>query len=228
MSNLLQDNPAVSEFRETSPSGFPFSVVTYSNRERQCRKWSRCWSRTCLTCQRFRCQALRKRVVEQQAQSHCYLVTLTKRVQYQRLKFQLDRLRQDFLKLRERRVWRDHVLGGVYAIHLVGQKRPDRWFPHVHMVASVRPNSVGVFEEIPLDVHWADVTEGSDNVLVQKVTNTEEEPWRLINYVVRPVFEPFRDNGAMMDEFSVETRGTPLVGMLGDWRGLGTVIAEED
>jgi hypothetical protein len=140
---------------------------------------------------------------------------------------QVASLKRDFRKLRQRKIWKDHVVGCAFAIHLVDDDQPDRWHPHLHVVASTIPPVAGAFRDLPLGDHWHEITGDSFVVKVQEVRNVEDEPWRLCNYIFRPVFEPFRGDEAMMKEFVVATKSKPLTGMLGGWRG-SCVTAEGD
>lgn len=171
---------------------------------------------------------MRKKVVERQRAEHCYLITLTKKVNNAPLSGQLSLLRDQFAQLRTRSIWRDHVLGGAYAYHLVGDERPDRWFPHLHAIVSTVPPEEKPFGKLPWGDQWEDITGDSKIVHVNKVWSIRNQPWRLANYVFKPVFEPFKDDSKMMGEFVGATKGKPLVNSMGSWRGDKTVVAEEE
>jgi hypothetical protein len=197
------------------------SVDTYTEQQdkRPCQYGSRCWGRTCLRCQEYRCQAIRKKIVMRQThEKYVYHITLTMRSVGLPLGERLSRLRDGFTGLRRRGIWRRHVRGGAYAIHVVGAKSPHRWHPHMHVVAGADPAGEKL-EELGWGNAWLQITGDSTDVLVQEVSNLKEEPWRLANYVVRPVFAPFRDKPDMLKEFEEESHARPLTGFLGRWRG---------
>jgi hypothetical protein len=62
------------------------------------------------------------------------LLTLTLAASADPLREQLDRLKDCFRRLRRRKQWKRHVLGGIAVVEVTWSARSQAWHPHLHIV----------------------------------------------------------------------------------------------
>jgi hypothetical protein len=187
----------------------------------ECSEFHRCWDKRCAICSDFKAKHIKSTIVNYlQPNAYCYYMTLTKKLNDKPLRKQIKILFKDFHKLRNRKIWRKHVLGGVWSLQLVGDDHPDRWLPHVHAMVSAMSPEGGSFERMPWKAQWKQITSDSDQVKVDPVTNLETEPWHMSNYIVKRPQILFEQDQQMMAEFFSETKHVRFVGTMGSWRGM--------
>lgn len=105
---------------------------------------------------------------------------------------QLDRLINSFRKLRQRKLWRSHVVTGYAVIevkfHPAGTYSPndrlrtyDEWHPHLHVVARTDFIPWG-----PLRKAWHEVTGDSDNIDCEPCESASHAAHYVAKYIGKP------------------------------------------
>lgn len=110
-------------------------IITVDEGRRYYLAETRCRSRVCPRCSRFRARQLAVRIaaIVRRMDAPRFL-TLTIRSTDRPLAEQVKHLRRRFAAMRRRPEWRQHVRGGVYTIEITHNPKTDRWHPHLHAI----------------------------------------------------------------------------------------------
>ena len=154
-----------------------------------------CKLRICPVCRRRIQAKAAARVLDfmqQHPDDNWQFQTFTLKHSRQPLPDQLDRLVKSFRKLRQRKLWRSHVLTGYAVIeiqfHPAGSFSPsgrrrssDEWHPHLHVVARTDFIPWG-----PLRKAWLEVTTDSDNIDCEPCESSTHAAHYVAKYIGKP------------------------------------------
>lgn len=135
---------------------------------------------------------------------------------------QLDRLVRSFRKLRQRKLWREHVVTGYATIevtfHPAGSYSPngrqrlsDEWHPHLHVVARTDFIPWG-----PLRKAWLQVTGDSDNVDCEQCESASHAATYVAKYIGKPPDLALTGNMQRAAEYYESLQGRRLLMPFGD------------
>lgn len=133
--------------------------------------------------------------------------TFTLKHSSQPLPLQLERLVKSFRRLRQRKLWRDHVFTGYAVIevqyHPAGswsptgrQRTSDEWHPHLHVVARTDFIPWG-----PLRKAWLSVTGDSDNIDCEPCESSTHAAHYVAKYLGKPPELALTDNPKRAAEY---------------------------
>lgn len=187
-------------------------------------KGSYCHDRFCRPC-----AAARGRELQAAIHSHVpegvalRFVTLTLRHSALPLQDVLQRLRDSFQLLRNRKWWKDRVTGGVCVLE-VKLSKTGQWHPHLHMILQG-----SYMDQKELSKLWLAITGDSYIVDVRRVADKEADCRDLSKYLSKYISKPagldvFQDQAKLV-EYIVAMKGQRLMNFLGSWRG---IMSEDD
>lgn len=182
-------------------------------------KASFCHDRFCQPCARARGSQLQAGIRNHVPRNAgLRFVTLTLRHSSLPLTDVLDRLRTSFTLLRNRRFWKDRVVGGV-AVLEVKLSKAGQWHPHLHILVQG-----SYIPQDELSKTWLAITGDSHVVDVRRVASAEDEAAELARYVTKYITKPagldvFTDD-QKLDEYLLAMKGQRVLNFLGSWRGI--------
>lgn len=135
---------------------------------------------------------------------------------------QLDRLVRSFRKLRQRKLWRTHVVTGYAVIEVqfnpVGTYSPngrlrtfDEWHPHLHVVARTDFIPWG-----PLRKAWLEVTGDSDNIDCEPCESATHAATYVAKYIGKPADLALTNNNKRAAEYYYSLKSRRLLMPFGD------------
>lgn len=188
---------------------------------------SSCHDRFCQPCSaargRLLCQAIRGRIPPN---VRLRFLTLTLRHSSIPLADQLQRLRDAFTTLRNRKWWKDRVRGGVATLEVkVGED--GQWHPHLHMILQGEFMAKHELKKI-----WLAITGDSYILSIKCVTNSSHAQQDLSKYLCKYITKPagldvYTDQAKLM-EYILAMRGQRILNFLGEWRGIMSDVEESE
>ncbi len=184
-----------------------------------------CKLRICPVCRRRTQAKASARVLDfmnQHPDQKWQFQTYTLRHSTEPLPAQLDRLVKSFRKLRQRKLWRNHVITG-YAVtevtfHPAGTYSPtgrlrtyDEWHPHLHVVARTDFIPWG-----PLREAWLQVTGDSDGIDCEKCESSTHAAHYVSKYLGKPPDEALHNNPRRATEYYWSLQSRRLLMPFGD------------
>ncbi len=135
---------------------------------------------------------------------------------------QLDRLVKSFRRLRQRKLWRSHVITGYAVIevtfHPAGSYSPvgrlrafDEWHPHLHVVARTDFIPWG-----PLRQAWLEVTGDSDNIDCEQCESSSHAAHYVSKYLGKPPDDALHGNPKRAAEYYWSLQSRRLLMPFGD------------
>lgn len=186
------------------------------------RPWvSRCHHRMCLHCGHTRSAKVAEQIhliANKLAQPR--LMVLTVASVNRPLRDQLAHLRRSFRKLRNRKLWKSLVTGGVYTIEITRNQKTGLWHPHLNAIVGGK-----YFPQQLLRKLWHDVTGGAKIVWVAKVSDRQGAARELAKYIGKPQHVDEWPAPAIRD-YAYAVNGERLVQTFGDVYGLK--VADRD
>jgi len=182
-----------------------------------------CGDRFCVPCCRARAVKFQAEVRALLGDRVPLFITLTLRNSSEPLASLLNHLQASFRRLRQTRLWRDAVLGGVGVIEVKKGKGGFGWHPHLHVVAVG-----GYMHQGELSDAWRKCTGGSFIVDIQRARKTDDACLYAAKYVSKGwTSEVARDHDALV-ECIVAMRGRRLLITFGEWHGLDVERPDDD
>lgn len=165
----------------------------------------RCKDRMCPRCSRHNAWQMSVRLDEIISKMNTRrMITLTLKHLYGSLKSQIDRLMDNWKKIRKTSTWKSHVDGGLYSLEIKYDDVNKCWHPHLHVIVE------GVyFDQKILSDLWKKVTGDSTIVDIRKVESSK----RIGNYISKYVTKPDEVAAWSMDilfEYMMAIRGRRL------------------
>ena len=177
------------------------------------------------------CAAARGRILQAAIHAHIpksarlRFITLTLKHSSLPLAAVLKRLRDAFSTLRNRKLWKDHVKGGV-AVLEVKLSKSGFWHPHLHIMVegSYLPRE-------DLSAAWHEITGDSYIVDIRKVDDAEDDARELARYVTKYICKPagleLLNDTEKLCEYICAMKGQRVLNFLGSWRGILTDEEQE-
>jgi len=109
------------------------------------------------------------------------LLTVTVRHSDDPLDEQIEFLYKSFVKLRNRKLCKDAIKGGIWFFQVTWNKKTEQWHPHIH--ALIDSNYI---DHAELKVAWKKITQGSTIVHIRAVHNPDKTLSHNARYAARP------------------------------------------
>lgn len=175
---------------------------------------SSCHDRFCVPCATERANVMAanaRRIVQDK---EVRFLTLTLRTEHEPLIEVLDRLYAAFQALRRRRIWTDHVVGGVAFLEIKWFADKARWHPHFHCLIE------GTWiDQAALAAAWLDVTGDSFVVDIRRPPNKDTIAGYIAKYASKPFNSTYGRIAERLDEAVIAMRGRKIAITFGTWRG---------
>ncbi len=176
---------------------------------------SSCRDRFCTPCARDRSRVLATNVLKALDNQPTRFLTLTLRQTTAPLSVTIDRLYSCFNKLRQRRIWRENVVGGCAFLELKWSSLNRRWNVHLHCMIHG-----SYIDQSRLSREWYQVTGDSKIIDIRFVKDDGKIAGYVTKYVAKPHNNTYINQSVLLDEVVASTRGRRLCFTFGDWRGM--------
>ena len=182
---------------------------------------SRCHHRMCLYCGSARSSKVAEQIhlVTQQMESPRLVVLTVKSVDVP-LRDQLAHLRNSFRRLRQRKLWKQLVTGGIYTIEVTRNQKTGLWHPHLNAIISGE-----YFPQPLLRKLWHAVTGSADIVWISKVRDRQGAAYELAKYIGKPQHVNTWPDTAIRN-YAFAVNGERLVQTFG--QAFGIKVADKD
>lgn len=181
---------------------------------------SGCRDRFCLPCQKSRSHVVAQNVTHYLAGSPVRFITLTLKHRPGTLASQLTRLVAAFTRLRQRRFWKQHVIGGAAFLE-VTLSVTEEWHPHLHVLAHGKYIPYAVLRH-----EWLAVT-GDSFITDVRCAKSDAE---VVAYVAKYASKPFSGcisrSPAHLDELILAMHGRRTIVAFGTWKTLKATFEE--
>jgi hypothetical protein len=175
---------------------------------------NRCHDRFCVPCANENAHKVARVVQRWIEKRSCRFLTLTLKHKDEPLDVLLDRLRDGFNKLRQRKAWKQRVFGGV-AFFECTYSEGGRWHPHLHILIEGH-----YFPQPVLVREWKDITGDSHVVDIRSV----KDSWKAAQYVAKYATKGWNhrclSSPKILEEAIVALHGRRLATTFGTWRSL--------
>lgn len=173
-----------------------------------------CRDRFCIPCATERSCIIAANVIEIIGQREVRFLTLTIKTHAEPLTQQLDKLYRSFQALRRRKIWGQHVTGGVAFLELKWSHSGQRWHPHLHCLVE------GVWlDKRELQRIWKQITGDSFVVDIRRPKTTTAVTSYVTKYASKPINNTFANEPELLDEAIVALHARKLCVTFGRWRG---------
>lgn len=176
---------------------------------------SSCRDRFCVPCSIDRSRCLATNVLNELKDKPTRFVTLTLKQTNQRVGDVLDRLTACFRRLRSRKWWNRHVLGGCGFIEIKWSNKTQDWNVHLHLIVHGE-----YMPQAELSRQWYAITGDSHIVDIRFVKDNHRVGRYVTKYVSKPFNDTFANRPELLDCVVRATQGKRLCLTFGDWRGL--------
>lgn len=173
-----------------------------------------CRDRFCIPCATERSCVIAANVVEIIGTREIRFLTLTIKTHAEPLTQQLDKLYTSFQHLRRRRLWIQHVTGGVAFLELKYSESGQRWHPHLHCLIE------GTWiDKTALQRAWREITGDSYVVDIRRPKSHTAVTRYVTKYASKPINNTFANRPELLDAAVVALHGRKLCVTFGRWRG---------
>lgn len=173
----------------------------------------KCHDRWCLACQGERAAKVRGNVEAMAKSRNIRLITLTLRHSRTPLADQVKRMKKSFAELRRRKVWKEHVRGGLAVLEVKLSSHDGLWHVHLHIMAEGR-----FFPHHALSDEWHRVTGDSSIVHLGRRGTPEAMGHYCSKYITKPADLAVFSIPEKLDEMIIALRGARLYDVFGIWR----------
>ncbi|KKM06451.1 hypothetical protein LCGC14_1743860 [marine sediment metagenome] len=181
---------------------------------------SGCRDRFCIPCQKSRSRVIGQNVTQYLAGGPVRFITLTLRHNHTTLAEQLTRLIAAFTRLRQRKFWKRHVVGGAAFLE-VTLSVTEEWHPHLHVLAHGKYIPYAVLRS-----EWLAVT-GDSYITDVRCAKSDAE---VVAYVAKYASKPFSGfisrSPPHLDELIHAMHGRRTIVAFGTWRSLKATFEE--
>lgn len=108
-------------------------------------------------------------------------ITLTLKHSDDPLSVQLDTIYAAFKRLRNRKLWKSHIKGGMWLFQLTKSETSGQWHPHIHIIATGR-----YLPQSDLSLEWFKVTGTSNIVDIRAVRDAKKAAEYVARYATAP------------------------------------------
>ncbi len=184
---------------------------------------SSCRDRFCVPCSIDRSRCLATNVLNELKGKPTRFVTLTLKQRREHVSVVLDRINNCFRRLRSRKWWKRHVVGGCGFIEVKWSTRTEDWNVHLHLIVHGR-----YMPQAELSREWYAITGDSHVVDVRFVKDNERVGRYVTKYVSKPFNDTFANRPELLDTVVRAMQGRRLCLTFGDWRGLKLTASPND
>lgn len=182
-----------------------------------------CHDRFCLPCAKERSHAISLNVLEHLSKRRARFLTLTIKSTDEPLTDLLDKLYTGFQKLRQTKLWRASVTGGVAFLEINWSPERNRWHPHLHILIEGK-----YIPQPKLKALWYHITGDSYVVDIRLVLNADQAAKYITKYASKPFNNTFLTRPDRLDEAIVALKGRKLLLTFGTWRGVTLLHTPSD
>jgi len=181
---------------------------------RVCIKADYCHDRFCVPCQTARNLRLRNELLRLLRGRTLRFVTLTIATPAMPLANALTKLLTSFRRLRESKLWKSHITGGLAVLEVKRSSRSPRWHPHLHILCE------GSFiPQRALSNAWRAITKTSFVVDVRYVGDSDKAAAYVTKYVTKPVAAHVHNSNDLLDEAILAMKGRRTLIQFGTFYG---------
>ena len=209
----LQSKSRVANFADCGATAYVYRDVADPTHFRLA--GSSCRDRFCLPCSIDRSRCLATNVLKTLGKRPARFVTLTLRQTDAHLRDVLDKLYDNFRKLRARTFWKTRVKGGCAFIEVKYSAANDAWNVHLHAIVHGR-----FIPKRDLSREWRKLTGDSYIVDVRFVEDEARTGQYVTKYVSKPFNDTFLNRSELLDTVVTAMVGRRLCLTFGDWRGI--------
>lgn len=146
---------------------------------------------------------------------HVRFLTLTIKTTNEPLEASLNKLYHSFQALRRRRIWLNHVTGGVAFLEVKWSAKSERWHPHLHCLV------VGTYiDKSQLSRVWREITTDSFIIDIRRPPNDAAVTRYVTKYASKPFNNTYLNRSHLLDEAILALAGRKLALTFGTWRGV--------
>lgn len=181
-----------------------------------------CHDRFCERCARARARVISTNLAQHLGNKSFVHCVLTLKHRATPLSAEITRLIRCFRNLRDSKLWKEHVQGGVFFIE-IKTGRDRLWHVHAHIVC--------ISTYIPqqaLANAWLSVTGDSDIVWLHRYKDSAEVTRYVAKYAAKGYDAGIFDDPESIDECITAMKGRRLWATFGAWRGLDLDAKAED
>lgn len=183
---------------------------------------SACHDRFCLPCAKERAFSTAQNVLDHLRQRRARFLTLTIRSTQEPLTELLDKLYSSFQRLRNSKLWKSCVIGGVCFLETNWYEREQRWHPHLHILIEGK-----YLPQPQLKRLWYAITGDSFIVDIRLVEDKKGAARYVTKYASKPFNNTFVTRPDQLDEAILALKGRKLLLTFGTWRGV-TLLHKPD
>lgn len=142
---------------------------------------------------------------------HWKLITLTLRHSNKPLTEQIAFAKKSFRQLRQRKLWKDNIRGGVFVIEISRNEKTEKWHPHIHVLArgSYIANRL-------LSKQWLQITRTSMIVDVRAITKADYAVRYICKYLTKAPSRSVTNDTEALSEYITALHGARLIQRFGD------------
>lgn len=174
---------------------------------------SHCHDRFCQACGAARASQLQAALAERVPQRKTLHVVLTLKSSDAPLGEQLDRLYKSAGKLRQSKLWKSRVTGGMASLELTRSAATGQWHPHLHCLIHC-----DWMPQDQLSAEWLKTTGDSSIVHVSLVSNEASAIREVTKYVTKPVHRSIDFQPESLELLIRALHKRHLVCTFGTWR----------
>lgn len=179
---------------------------------------SSCHDRFCLPCAKERSHAIALNVIHHLQKRTARFLTLTVKSDNEPLEELLDKLHNGFKALRQTKLWKQRVTGGVAFLEINWSPKLTRWHPHFHIVIEGK-----YIPHTQLRNLWYAITGDSFVVDIRQIRDANQATQYITKYASKPFNNTFLTRPERLDEAIVALKGRKLIVTFGSWRGLAVM-----
>lgn len=222
--SLTRQNAGNNRLRRWDECGrFAWLVRDRNNEDRFGVRAAYCHDRFCVPCGRAKALTYAHNVAEHAKDRSVRFLTLTQQSTTEGVRELLDRLYDRFRRLRNRRQWQSHVIGGVAFLEVKYNPKLDRWNVHLHTLIEGR-----YFDHALIRSMWKEVTGDSWIIDVRALGSREAAVAYVTKYAAKAIDAQTTHYPDKLDEAVAALAGRRTCTTFGSWRGLRLAHAEPD
>lgn len=174
----------------------------------------RCRDRWCRACATQRARTVAANIVDHLADRTARFLTLTIKTTDLSLRQSIQKLFSSFAKLRQTRLWRRRVTGGVATCEVKRTADGTSWHPHLHLIIE------GKYVHKPdLVREWYRITLDSFIIHIRPMDTASGAAEYVTKYLRKPVPAEIVRAPEHLAEAMLALHGRRMVTTFGDWRG---------
>lgn len=175
----------------------------------------KCRDRWCRACATQRSRTVAANIVDHLADRQARFLTLTIKTTDLTLRQSIQKLYSSFAKLRQTRLWRRRVTGGVATCEVKRTADGASWHPHLHVIIEGR-----YIHKPDLVREWYRITLDSFIIHIRPMDTVQGAAEYVTKYLRKPVPADIVRNPQHLAAAMLALHGRRMVTTFGDWRGV--------